>query len=600
MVSWVCWFFCPFSGAGAFAGIMGSGDEGADDSSAGKGRPDDGGSDDNATSADTSANITTANAPTRASGDLIRGTDAADAILGNDTDIIRARAGADTLNLTDSATGYGETGRDRITLSDTATAYGGYGDDTLSALGTRAGSPGGTAYGGAGNDAISVINSATASGDAGDDFITWYASSAAPSGHDNLLSGGEGDDTLSAWSQTDGQVTLAGGIGRDLLVAGDGVLARGSFGADTLVGANGAVLIGGQGEDRFIASSVQAFSTSDEAVTINDFAKGSDSIAVHLVEPPSNIALSEADGDTRLTLDWRVSDTETDSMTVLVRGVTGLTLDDFDFVTEAGITTTPGIGFDFQTSAPLDSVTLGTPGADQLTAASGDILLATGAGTDSVTAGAGTTGGVINLGDGNSTYTATGARADLVTGAGNDSVAYVTGSDPAVVTDPTFYFDTGAGEDTVTIDAPAIPPSSPGTALQINLGSGNDSLIIDKDVTRPIFAYDDTGNDSLSMWMGHSVNMEGGGNDVLTIGIDGDHINTRSATEVYELTPSDRVIIEVEAGVTGAVQFVQFPGTGEGDPVTAVQIGGKTIVIFNDLLATNDPRITIIRDAVFA
>lgn len=531
---------------------------------------------------------------------LITGTSRADTLVGDDTDIIRARAGVDTITLTDNATGYGETGRDRISVSDMATAYGGIADDTLSVLGASGGSPGGTAYGGKGNDEISVINSATAYGDVGDDFITWYASSAAPSGHDIRLSGGEGDDTLSAWSQTDGQVTLAGGVGRDLLVAGDGVLARGSFGADTLVGAKGAVLIGGQGADRFIASPYQGFSDSDDALTITDFAKGSDSIAVHLVEPPSNIALRESDGDTRLTLNWQVSDAETDSMTVLVKGVTGLTLDDFDFVTEADSATTPGIGFDFQTSAPLDSVTLGTPGADTLTAASGDILLTTGAGADSVTAGAGTTGGVINLGDGNDSYTATGARADLVTGAGNDTVAYVTGPDPAGTTGSFVTFDTGAGSDTVTIDAPTVPTPSPATQLQIDLGSGNDNLIIDKDVTQDVFAYDDTGDDSLSMWMGHSVNMEGAGNDVLTIGIDGDHIDTRSATEVYQLTPSDRVIIEVESGIAGAIQFVQFPGNTEGDPVTAVQIGGKTVVTFNALIAANDPRITITRDAVFA
>jgi Ca2+-binding RTX toxin-like protein len=583
-------FLLSLFGASAFAGVMG----------AAAGRTEDGGAEDDATPDDKGSTNTTADAAARTSGDFIRGTDRADTLAGDDTDIIRARGGADTITLSDSATGYGETGRDKITLSDTATAYGGFGNDTLSVLGASAGATGGTAYGGNGNDEISVIDSATASGDAGNDFITWYASAAAPSGHDIQLSGGQGNDTLSAWSQTDGQVTLAGGTGRDLLVAGDGVLARGSFGADTLVGANGAVLTGGQGADRFVASPTQAFSTSDEAVTITDFAKGRDSISVHLVEPPSNIALNESDGDTRLTLDWQVSDTETDSMTVLVRGVTGLTLDDFDFVTEAGITATPGIGFDFQTSAPLDSVTRGTPGADQLTAANGDIIVATGAGADSVAAGAGTTGGVINLGDGNDTYTATGARADLVTGAGNDTVDYTTGPDPADTTSSFFSFETGAGNDTVTINAPALPPSTTGVQLQVDLGSGNDSLIIDKDVTNPIFAFDDSGDDNLTMWMGHSVNMQGTGNDVLTIGIDGDHIGTRSATEVYELTPADRVIIEVEAGITGPIQFAQIPGTGDDPAKTAIQIGGKTVVTFNALIAANDPRITITRDAVFA
>ena len=457
-------FLLSLVGAGAFAGLLGQGEAGDEDDASldDSGATGTGGSepgrDDTATA---DPRLALDDNAIRAGNTLTTGTSRADTLAGDDNDIIRARAGADTIILSDNATGYGETGRDRISVSDTATAYGGIADDTLSVLGASGGSPGGTAYGGKGNDAISVINSATAYGDVGDDVITWYASSAAPAGHDIGLSGGEGDDTLSAWSQTDGQVTLAGGVGRDLLVAGDGVLARGSFGADTLVGAQGAILIGGQGAEQFIASPYQALSASDDALTITDFTKGTDTIVVHLVEPPSNIALSETDGDTRLTLDWHVSDTETDSMTLLVKGVTGLTFDDFDFVTEAGIATTPGIGFDFQTSAPLDSVTLGTPGADGLTAANSNVFLTTGAGADTVTAGPSTTGGVINLGDGNDTYTATGARADLVTGAGND---------------------------TVTIDAPAVPPAPAGTALQIDLGSGNDSLIIDKDVTQAVFA----------------------------------------------------------------------------------------------------------------
>ena len=56
--------------------------------------------------------------------------------------------------------------------------------------------------------------------------------------------------------------------------------------------------------------------------------------------------------------------------------------------------------------------------------------------------------------------------------------------------------------DTVTIDAPAMPPATTGSELQIDLGSGNDSLIIDKDVTNPVFAFDDTGDDSRNnLWL---------------------------------------------------------------------------------------------------
>lgn len=134
---------------------MGSGDEGADDSSAGKGRPDDGGSDDNATPNDPN---TTADAKARATGDIIFGSAANDRMSADGNDIIRARRGAD-----------------RIEVSDTATAYGGYGDDILSVSGVSGGAQGGTAYGGNGNDDIRVASTGTASGDAGDDFIIWHA-----------------------------------------------------------------------------------------------------------------------------------------------------------------------------------------------------------------------------------------------------------------------------------------------------------------------------------------------------------------------------------------------------------------------------------------
>lgn len=525
-------------------------------------------------------------------GRFTGGTEGPDDMMADGADTLRGRAGPDSLTASDNSTAYGDTGRDTITLSGAATGYGGAGGDTLSGIDNS------MAYGGSGNDELQLIDGAQGAGGEGDDRIFWYPSQAAPSGHDVLISGNEGNDTLSAWSQEDGQVTLAGGIGRDLLIAGDGVLARGSFGADTLVGGAGATLTGGEGADRFIVSKYQAFSKSDEPTTITDFVKGTDTLTVAFDHTPSRIDLSESGGDTRLTVEWIRADAATDSQTILVKGVTGLTLDDFTFVQEVRQTYGTDGTFDVVPSAPLGPVTTGTAGADSLTLPAGAPVVITGDGNDRVTAGPGTTDGIIALGDGNDTYSATGAFATLYAGNGDDAVTYETGPDPADFDGYFVRLDTGAGNDTVSIDAGA--PAADGVYLSVELGAGNDVLTVDKDVTREVSVLDGDGDDTVSVWMGHNANSAGSGNDLLTISVDADHIDTRQPVRLIEFGKGDRVVIELESGITGDVQFVPLPSTDSSEPVTEVRVGGKPVVIFEGTIKADDPRITVTRDAVFA
>lgn len=510
---------------------------------------------------------------------------------------LRGFAGNDTLEGDNNAIIHGDTGADRIDVFDRATGYGGFGDDELWALGNS------TIYGGEGNDFLGAIDSSSADGGAGDDKVQWYASAEQPTGHSVLIRGGEGNDTIFGASQDDGLVTLAGGTGDDEIHAGDGNLAIGSFGADTLRGGRGSLLTGGEGADAFIVTYPAGAGTSvpDEAVTINDFVRGADTISVHLIGTPTQVALEEVDGDTRLTIDWEEDGTQTSvPTTVVVKGVTGMTLEDFDFVDDVGYVFTPEGTYEFELSEPLDGPVFGTDGADRIAAAAGNPLLLAGAGSDTVTAGAGTTDGLISMGDGDDSYTATGAMADVWTGAGNDSIDYTTGPDTAPQIFNRFTFDTGAGDDQVIIRAPGsapIPGSLPVAGLDIDLGAGNDVAVIEKDVVRPVTVFDGVGDDDVTIWLGHTAFSDAGA-DSLTVNVDADHLTTRAPAEVV-LDGADDLLIRLESGISGTVTFAREE-SDISEPFLAIKLDGKTIVRVFGSDGPDDPRISITRDAVFA
>lgn len=562
-------------GIGAAAALGGG------DGSSGNGSDDDGGGGDDGATA----------------RDLVEGTEDNDALEAGDNQIIRGFAGNDDLKGSGDAIVRGDTGVDRIEVSDSATGYGGFGDDVLMGLDNS------TIYGGDGNDLVIATDSSSADGGAGDDRVQWYATAERPTGHSVLIRGGEGNDTIFGASQDDGLVTLAGGTGDDEIHAGDGNLAIGSFGADTLLGGRGSFLTGGEGADSFIVTFPAGVGTSvpDEALTINDFVKGADTISVHLIGTPTQIALEEVDGDTRLTIDWEEDGPQTSvPTTVLVKGVTGMTLEDFDFVDDTGYVFTPEGTYEFELSEPLDGPVFGTDGADRIAAAAGNPLLLTGAGSDTVTAGAETTDGLIVLGDGDDSYTATGAMSEVRTGAGDDRIDYTTGPDTAPQIFNTFTFDTGAGDDQVTIRAPETPPvpgSLPVAGLDIDLGAGNDVAVIEKDVVRPVTVFDGEGDDSVTIWLGHTAFSEAGA-DSLTVNVDADHLSSRAPAMVV-LEGDDSLLIRLESEITGTVTFVEEESE-ISEPFLAVKVDGKTIIRLFGAEGPDDPRITITRDAVFA
>lgn len=543
-------------------------------------------------SADSSPDETGPGSTDEAGGDTdtpaASGTPKADTLTVSGSQTVRALAGNDTITASGNATVYGDTGRDSLDLSGKSTGYGGFGNDSMIGVDKT------SLYGGAGDDRLYGGTSPVLDGGDGNDLVRWAALAKDPTGHTVALTGGEGDDTILAGGQDSGRIVAAGGRGDDVIAVQNTGIARGSFGADTLIGSSGTELIGGEGADTFLAMhrTLGPYEETSQPVTISDYVKGSDSIVVELDGIPQKLSLTEQEGDTLLTITWGNDHTPSPDSTVLVKGVTGMKLADFSFVN--GSIFSYDERMDFVPGQPYGPGVLGTAGDDTLTAAADNSLVLAGAGNDSVTAAL--SDGAVSLGGGDDTLTGTGSF-DLASGDGNDSISYTPGPDPAGFTGYSLDFATGAGNDVLTIDAGA--SAQGGVYLSVDLGAGNDSLTVDKNVTRKVSAFDGEGNDTMSMWMGHTAVMYGAGQDLLTINVSADHIDSRSPAAVLELTSTDRVVIELETGITGDVEFVQLPSEDD-NPLTGVQVGGKTLVTFNAVINADDPRITITRDAVFA
>lgn len=286
------------------------------------------------------------------------GGDGNDTLTGTDTTRLSGGAGDDTLAAEDRSTALGDEGDDRLDISDQATGFGGAGDDRLALIDSA------TAYGGAGNDTLSAANGAHGarlSGDDGNDVLTH--SSAESGDEDPELYGGAGDDTL--FSAYDGQnyepmyypdaARFFGGEGNDLIQISAGGTAFGGAGDDTIVGFAGSTLSGNAGSDLFVARSygdavpyIYDSSTPepfdlvplpDQTVTIADFTKGEDRLNVDFNgASPVSVDLADNGTDTSVTAVFDLVTGETVTSTVLIRNVTGLTLDDIIFGNGAGVT----------------------------------------------------------------------------------------------------------------------------------------------------------------------------------------------------------------------------------------------------------------------
>ena len=343
-------------------------------------------------------------APT-AGDDTLDGGAGDDQIFGEaGNDVIYGRDGVDLI--------YGGDGNDVIddepggpdgTSADTF--YGDAGDDIM-----WMGGGNDLGYGGTGNDAVY--------GQAGDDRLFGDAGNDTLSGDDgnDTLFGGAGRDTLYGGTGAD---TLSGGDDADVLNGGDGNdTLQGDAGNDTLSGdAGNDLLVGGAGNDTIFGGA------GDDTISLAN-GWGADIVT---------------GGET----------TETTGDTLSGAALTGNTTVTYTGA-ESGTLTNGG---DTASFSEIERVITGS-GADTInaSAATGGIMVETGAGSDTIIGGSGNDS--IDAGSGNDTINA---------GAGNDTIMAGTGADRV---------NAGSGNDTIDLGG----QDGAADVLVLQNGFGRDTL----------------------------------------------------------------------------------------------------------------------------
>lgn len=264
---------------------------------------------------------------------------------------------------------------------------------------------------------------------------------------DDLVNALAGDDTVDAGLGTD---TVNGGSGNDRLTGGAGNdVVNGGDGNDTfLAEAGNDVLSGGADADRFVI----------------DASSGSDTIF---------------GGQTATT------GTDTD-----VLDATGLTTGVTVTLSEAGNGTLI-LGNDTVTFSAIEQIL-------------------TGSGADTLSAGAATTGVVLDAGAGNDNVTGGTGDDSLTAGSGNDTLNGGLGSDTLMAGDGADAVAAGAGNDVVSGGSGNDTIYSADGDDSITGDDGNDSL------------FGGTGNDTINGGAGADTLMSGLGDDVLSGGADQD------------------------------------------------------------------------------
>ncbi len=419
--------------------------------------------------------------------------------------------------------------------------------------------------------------------------------------------------------RTGGNLTESyGGDGNDTIVLEDNSHAFGDDGNDTLRADGGGTLTGGAGNDLFTVSSTQFNSPprgeENDTVTITDFTKSVDQIRVELSGAPKAITLSDDGTDTTLSITWdpigqNSPGADPVNSNIVVKGVTGLTLDDFVIGRYAfsDLGNADGIRGD----GAYDRLTNGTSADDVLTLTGDKPLAMMGAGNDSVTGGDGTRLGLVTLSDGDDSYTDGSGRMIVFGGAGNDS--YISdGSNPtnAVPDIRADVFFGGDGNDSATIlaNAPASPADDLVSELELVMNAGNDTVTVDRNFDGDVFVSDGAGDDTVSAWMGSTVT-SGDGNDRITFGIDADHVTLgRAPAEIRDLSATDRLVLDIDEDLTAALtaryvpsSIIQEEPTTIYGEYTELLLGDVQVaIIWDQNLALDDPRLTINRGVAFA
>lgn len=393
----------------------------------------------------------------------------------------------------------------------------------------------------------------------------------------------------------------------DVIKVRSGEEGFGGAGNDTLFSDDGGILTGGEGNDLFLVSLLDTTATlpTADTLTITDFDRDTDRIEVDLNNAPSAITLSDDGTDSTLTIDWQGPAAFFPTSTIIIKGVTGLTLQDFTFSTGiaypkfADFPPEPGAGI-------FDSITQGSDADEQLTLTGDQPLAIMGAGNDSVTGSDGTGTGYIYLDDGDDSFRDGDGWAAVAGGAGNDSYisdgAEVDGRPDAWLTDR-FYGGDGDDDATLLATPSNASPNLKVNPLRLEMGDGNDRVTIDRDFERYAMISDEAGDDTIRAWMGSDV-FSGDGNDSLIFAIDEDHITAgRDDSTIHSLSQTDRLILDIDARLTGPVttQVVVSNSDFGTSTWTHIFVGNDRVVtIWDQSLEIDDPRLTINRGVTFA
>ncbi len=390
------------------------------------------------------------------------------------------------------------------------TLYGGEGADTVQ-LGAVSSTGSGWLFGGDGNDrVVGGQGNNTLLGEAGDDVLE----DIAPGGT-NSLSGGDGNDTISAVQTvgSGGNNTLIGGSGNDSLLGSplsgsDSLFGEG--GNDTLVdlGVANTRLDGGADDDSLVAGSGSDTLIGGTGRDTLVSGAGNDSLV-----GDANDFISAAGTSNALTFNLQTLQVVDD-----VGGQTDLLLGLFGGVLG-------GEGADSILGNSGANTLIGNGGADRIDGAGGDDLIQGGAGNDTLIGGAGadtisyadTIAGVtVSLAGGRGGSTAAGFNDSIA--AGFEAVLGGGGNDSLIGTSASESLYGGGGDDTLA--------DSLGGANWFDGGAGNDSLV--------------AGDGSDTLLGGAGVNniiagggadsiLGGGGNDSVVAGAGDDRIGVQGA-----------------------------------------------------------------------
>lgn len=500
----------------------------------------------------------------------------------------------------------GTAGGDRVTLSDSlmgnAEIYRGLaGNDTIDAGSTNDLS---AIYGGNGDDRIDVpfFNDQNISiyGDAGNDDVSNASQGYGGSGDDALsgdtLFGDNGNDTLAGWA-------IYGGNGNDILwsrrttISNPESGAYGGHGNDTIlipsnrftIDGESRTYLGGEGNDSFIVG-------TETVVELTDFDPKEDRICIYLTDPEiygsfadvrPDIQITEDQSDTIVNIEWP----GLYKSVVTLKGTTGLTLSDIDFVREP-----TGNGADPE----ILERNIGTDSSDRWVDADGFYYFG-GEGNDTIET---SDSGVVmaDLGSGDDTFISNGAEIFVNGGNGDDTYIENAGSTAVNIyleNEPYWYrpaFKGESGNDTIILKS-----VNSGT---YNGGDGDDLIRVEVGGVHAL-VFGGEGNDTIIAESGIDVFAGSDKGDNITLNISAEDLIQpfpRSSIYDFDIALPGSIIVNLDKALEGPLTIVQdgnYTSEGLTGSYRSVVYRGDTrlfIIHGNEedpLISIDDPRLVI-------